>query len=146
MRYLVGFVLFALALGTLRMVGCGDEGEPPEPCEGVWDCDERDACTIVRCDTETKTCRYAPVDCRDTECKSFAFDVCDPEATTRSPRDGALEVCGAVTIHEGRSCRGGGSCTYWDISDDCYFYVPWLCEPLRTGSYKCSSSGICTCQ
>jgi hypothetical protein len=32
MRYLVGFVLFLLALGTLCLVGCGSEEVPPTYC------------------------------------------------------------------------------------------------------------------
>jgi hypothetical protein len=39
---LVGFVLFLLALGTLRMIGCGDES----PCGS---CDDGDPCTIDEC-------------------------------------------------------------------------------------------------
>jgi hypothetical protein len=59
MRYLVGFVLLLLALGTLRMVGCGDEGEGPIPCEQVLDCPPavQDECYIsVKC--LSNICRY----------------------------------------------------------------------------------------
>jgi len=48
MRYLVGFVLFLLALGTLRVVGCGDEGPPPE-CRVDEDCDDGNPCTDYHC-------------------------------------------------------------------------------------------------
>jgi hypothetical protein len=44
MRYLVGFV-FVPALGTLRLVGCGDEAE----CGRDDDCDDRSVCTVDRC-------------------------------------------------------------------------------------------------
>ena len=44
MRWLVGFVLLLLALGTLRTVGCGDD----DPCGG---CDDGNPCTRDVCDS-----------------------------------------------------------------------------------------------
>ncbi len=52
MRYLVGFVLFLLALGSLRLVGCGGEPElEPEPpeCLANEDCDDQYECTADEC-------------------------------------------------------------------------------------------------
>jgi len=51
MRYLVGFVLLLLALGPLRMVGCGDAPEEPEPPECLIDedCDDQNECTADVC-------------------------------------------------------------------------------------------------
>ena len=46
MRYLVGFVLLLLALGTLRLVGCGDERIP---CETSEECDDNNECTDDVC-------------------------------------------------------------------------------------------------
>jgi hypothetical protein len=126
-------LLCACALGLMPVVGCGDE-PAPEPCESASDCDDQNVCTVNQCHYKTKTCTYQPIDCRDTECKSFAFDACDPEAPDR-------EVCGAVTIHEGRSC-GDGWCLYID-PDTCQF--PPFCT-WHHGSYKCSSYGTCNCQ
>ena len=51
MRYLAGFVFFLLALGTLRVVGCGDAS----PC---GNCDDGNPCTM---DTCAKTTTYAPI-------------------------------------------------------------------------------------
>ena len=50
MRYLAGFVFFALALGTLRLAGCGD-GDDVE-CESDADCDDGDPCTSEFCRLE----------------------------------------------------------------------------------------------
>jgi len=41
MRYWIGFVLFARALGTLRLMACGDEGE-----SGAVTCSDIEPCTI----------------------------------------------------------------------------------------------------
>jgi hypothetical protein len=39
MRYLVGFVLLLLALGTLSMVGCGEASESGDCTgQGRWEC------------------------------------------------------------------------------------------------------------
>ena len=136
MRYLIGFVLFLLALGTLPMVGCGDE-PAPEPCEYTSDCDDGDRCTSDYCQPEPrKYCTHSPISCRDTECKSSELDVCDPEAPPG-------ELCGAVTIYEGRSCEGGGSCDYWECVP-CDYYC--MCGVNHVyGSYRCSSLGNCLC-
>ncbi len=44
MRYLVGFVLFLLALGSLRTVGCGND------CYWDSDCDDGNPCTLDDCE------------------------------------------------------------------------------------------------
>jgi hypothetical protein len=135
--------LLLLALGVLRMAGCGGgSGPEAEPCEYASDCDDEDACTLNLCSRETKTCYHTPIDCRNTvpypwdeDCAAFELDVCDPEAPER-------EVCGAVTyINEGRSCGGGGSCLYPDYGDCVYFCLP----SLRVGSFRCGE-GFCSCQ
>ena len=56
MRFFVGFVFFLLVLGTLRVVGCGDEG--PE-CLGDEECDDQNECTTNYCFEES--CHSEPV-------------------------------------------------------------------------------------
>jgi hypothetical protein len=60
MRYLVGFVLLLLALGTFRVVGCGDERIP---CETAEECDDENECTDDFCDRVDDSLGY----CRNTE-------------------------------------------------------------------------------
>ena len=49
MRYVVGFGLLLLALGALRNVGCGEEGEGPKRCETDEECDDQNECTEDEC-------------------------------------------------------------------------------------------------
>jgi hypothetical protein len=53
MRWLLGFVLLLLALGTLRTVGCGDN-----PCQNDADCDDQNECTDDFCSEQR--CRSEP--------------------------------------------------------------------------------------
>ena len=59
MRYLVGFV-FVLALGALRVAGCGEESSIPcDPDLRAEDCpDDGDECTGVTCPVDIAVCRY----------------------------------------------------------------------------------------
>jgi hypothetical protein len=99
MRYLVGLALFLRALGTLRVVGCGDEPDEPGPesCDYASECDDQNVCTLNLCVYKTKTCKYKPIDCQDTvpegdpECMRYELDVCDPEAPEES------QACGDAT-------------------------------------------------
>ena len=77
MRWLFGFVLLVLALGTLRVVGCG--GDEGKPCEVKEDCGAvvpfpdkydyaiyvlaDDPCTRVMCSSQV--CKFYPIECQD---------------------------------------------------------------------------------
>ena len=122
MRYMIGFVLFALALGTLRLVGCSDDPGLVY-CEGGAGCDDGNPCTIDRCSCTVDICKgiceYTRIDCKeilpapfDPQCAATEFEACDRQ-------DG----CGEITfINEGERCDA-----------DCLF-----------GTEECSS-GVCIC-
>jgi hypothetical protein len=110
MRYLVGFGLFLLALGTLRVVGCGEE--EGKPCEDSTDCAvphtepphwtlPDDRCTHSRCG-DGKVCESWPVDCQGDYvtgkgCARVEFTECNPDAE---------KPCGNITpIREGMGCN-----------------------------------------
>jgi len=114
MRWLVGFVLLLLALGTLRTVGCGDD----DPCGG---CDDGNPCTRNVCD------RY----------NTSGTISCDPEdydyrCVYPSVPDGTS--CGGANVCVSGACRtnlcadcedDGNSCTI-----DCD-YETGACDYLR---------------
>ena len=79
MRYLVGFVLFLLALGTLRTVGCGIE------CSTDSDCDDANPCT-------RQWCQYYP----DSPYSGWSF--CGPE----------FHACSYMRLDNGTSCEVDG--------------------------------------
>jgi hypothetical protein len=147
MRYAVGFVLLLLALGTLRLVGCGDA---ERPCEVIEDCGAvvkvpvsgvyvsvlaDDPCTRVSC--RYRVCQFSPLDCHGdyvtgNGCASVEFTECDPDAQ---------RPCGNITpISEGEACdpnctgtvcvEGRCVCTGWcicglnDISNGCSASAP----------------------
>jgi hypothetical protein len=58
MRWFVALV-FVLALGTLRIVGCG-ETEPEPECYDHWECDDSNECTVDRC-TDESVCAHEAV-------------------------------------------------------------------------------------
>lgn len=62
MRYWIGFVLFLLALGTLRVVGCGGDARIPcDPDLLGGDCPEVQ-CNAAECLPDAKVCVYGAVD------------------------------------------------------------------------------------
>jgi hypothetical protein len=134
MRYLVGFVLFLLALGTLRVVGCGEhEGRP---CAVIEDCGEvvpfpdkydyavyvlaDDPCTRVIC--RSQVCKFYPIDCQDKYlrefgCRRVEFTECNPDVE---------DVCGDVTpINEGRACKS--NCSGYFCHDGECVCESWPC-------------------
>jgi hypothetical protein len=120
MRYLFGFVFFLLALGTLRVVGCGDEG--PE-CLQHEDCYDQDACTEDEC--VNRVCEFRAMTCDDaSEC---AVDSCDPDVG-----------CQYTAVDDGIACDEINECT----DGQC---VGGVCdaEPLLDGT-PCYESNECT--
>jgi hypothetical protein len=96
MRYLVGFLFFLLALGTLRMVGCGDEGH----CLADEDCNDENQCTKDYCDVSSaNVCRYST---------ALAPFFCDFEETDEYPWDGRCED--GVCIHIEPECTTDLDC------------------------------------
>ena len=116
MRYLVGFGLFLLALGTLRVVGCGEEPEPPE-CLIDEDCDDQNECTDDTCDTATG-CFYAP---------SREGDVCG----------GGEQFCTYGRCEDG-ACISGTGRSYWED------YEGKTCRGSNCTNYRCRE-GECVC-
>ena len=122
MRWLVGFVfVLALAIGPLRVVGCGDES----PC---GNCDDGNPCTMDTCESnagnlcepDVHSCRNQPVT-DGTPCGSG--EVC------------VEGVCGE-NLCEGVVCEDDDICT-----DDTCDYVDGLC---KFPPAVCSDGDPCT--
>jgi hypothetical protein len=57
MKWVLSLVLVLLAVGTLRVLGCGDEGTGPSViCMGGEDCDDGNDCTEDVCDPANASC------------------------------------------------------------------------------------------
>jgi hypothetical protein len=154
MRHLVGLVLLLLALGTLRMVGCGDEGEGPIPCEQVLDCPPavQDECYIsVSCfsnicryltsrhgagcileDGDVGVCLSDPNGCTEESgpipCKHGLQDCCDwPDGTP----------CRSEDLHEGTCING--MCGREGVCEGVVCDEPGICgsDPF------CNWEGVC---
>jgi hypothetical protein len=125
MRYLVRFVLLLLALGTLRTVGCGDEGPeciyPSDSWVGwVRDatCDDDDQCTEGYCDD-------------DNTCVNLSWfrdgERCDLDVT---------EACHIGICTDGRCERTEKPCDP-DFHEDCADLLTYDCDP-DTGAVECT--------
>jgi hypothetical protein len=135
MRWLIGLTLFLLALGMLRVVGCGDES----PC---GDCNDGNPCTRDVCDSYNTSGTIS----------------CDPEDISYRcvhPRvpDGA--PCGSGNICVGGACVENPCADCEDDGNDCTIdcdYETGACEyvPLPDGT-QCTGirlsgecvSGVC---
>jgi len=120
MRYLVGFVFFLLALGTLRVVGC-DLDLSGAACDGDEDCNDGNECTADSCSSGAGC---GPVGCRHRWVE-------DGTACTLDGRggvciDGRCEEspCEGVVCDDGIACTGdtcdyrAGSCVFTNLCDD----------------------------
>ena len=106
MRYLFGFVLFLLALGTLRTVGCGDES----PC---GDCNDGNPCTIDQC--SSRRVGEPPGMCEPDErpVVPYCSNRAEPDGTPCGGGNGVSGVCidGVCDLCEGVVCDDGNECT-----------------------------------
>ena len=84
MRRLVGFVLLLLALGTLRMVGCGDDS----PC---GDCSDGNPCTRDFCDSYSTSGTIS----------------CDPDIAYRCEHDRVADGTGCSVDGRSGACVSG---------------------------------------
>jgi len=114
MRYLVGFVLVLMALGTLRIVGCGDEG-----CVTNEDCDDGNPCTRDSC------IRYdpdAPITCDVVH--SYCQHLPEMDGTPCGPGMVCVGLRCQENLCQDVVCDDGLECTEdeCDIHDgECYF-------------------------
>ena len=120
MRHWVVLILFLLALGALRMVGCGDES----PC---GNCDDGNPCTMDNCvSDELELCAPA--------------HRCEHPSVTNGTPCGSDEVCVervcGENLCEGIVCEDDDICT-----DDTCDYVDGLCKFPPT---VCSDGDPCT--
>ena len=143
MRYVVGFVLFLLALGTLRVVGCGDDERTGgtggvDLCDQL-NCDDHSPCTEDTCDpNEPSFCVFTAVPegetCELEEMTGFCDGVgncveCDDENQCTEdfweldsricmhPNHGRGYPCG-LEDREG-VCDGAGECVECNVVEDC---------------------------
>ena len=136
MRYLVDFVLFLLALGTLRGVGCGEDASP------YGDCNDGDPCTEDRCTYDTGG--------------GFSCDPPDPGdyycAHDRRPDGtpcGSGNVCVKGVCRE-NLCAGcvvdGNQCTeHCDYGTGACNEPRWGKECWGVANYgRCSKDAVCT--
>jgi hypothetical protein len=133
-RWLLGFVLLLLALGTLRTVGCGGD-----PCGG---CDDGDPCTRDACDAYNTSGTIS----------------CDPEDISYRcvhPRVPDGWPCGSGNICVGGACVENPCADCEDDGNDCTIdcdYERGACDyvPLPDGycmgeahQGHCSENGVC---
>lgn len=129
MRYLLGFVLFLLALGTLRVVGCG--GEPQsQPCQTDDECDDQNDCTSDECRADgSSTVRY----CRHGDAHVVE---CDFNRVNEATEDGICVRPGLVCTK--KPCDDGNECT-----DDTGIPPELPCEHIEcTGCGPCDWDGV----
>jgi len=137
MRYLVGFVLLLLALGTLRTVGCG---EAESPC---WDCSDGNPCTEGVCTYDIG----AGFSCDPSEREPEDY-YCDHRRRPDGAPCGSGNVCVRGVCGE-NLCAGcvddGNQCT-----EHCDYETGACNEPLwgkdcrGEASYgRCSENGVC---
>jgi len=113
MRHWVVLILFLLALGALRMVGCGDES----PC---GNCDDGNPCTMDNCVSDelvlcevAHRCEHPPV---------TNGTPCGPDTVCVSG------VCGE-NLCEGVVCEDNDACTddHCDYVDGSCYVTPTMC-------------------
>ena len=109
MRYLIGFALLLLALGTLRVAGCGD-GEARIPCQADEECDDDNECTDDVC---------ASGYCRNTE---VGFGLSNPPPVF-------CDVDGVEQFYEDGVCVSG-ICERRESCTDQYMCADWICVPV----------------
>lgn len=134
MRYLVVFGLSLLALGVLRIVGCGEEGEGPERCETDEECNDQNDCTSDTCHTYFRECQY-----RDSNIVE-----CDFNGVEEVIEDGLCVRPGLVC--EKNPCDDDNECT-WDLSfdDECEHMGCDGCQPCDwNGNPGVCIDGVCT--
>jgi len=122
MRWLVGLTVLLLALGTLRMVGCGEEA--PE-CLTDEDCDDQYDCTTDFCSGG--------------RCYSDTFFPFGPGGRACVRHDGVAGVCYdvgggvvcAIECQTDEQCNDGLECTS-DFCDDSWYPENPLCAAVDT--------------
>ena len=125
MRHWVVLILFLLALGALRMVGCGDEG----PCGS---CDDGNPCTMDTCVSGGEVlcevahrCEHLPVT-DGTPCGSG--EICVEGVCGEN-------LCEGVVCDDGIECTGDtcdyvdGECVFTNLCDDNDSCTQNTCDP-----------------
>jgi hypothetical protein len=136
MRHWVVLVLFLLALGTLRTVGCGDD-----PC---GDCNDGDPCTIDEC--SSRRVGEPPGMCQPDE------RPVEPYCSHRDQPDGTS--CGSGNVCVSGVCRENPCAGCVDDGNQCTDYcdyergvcnVPRRGDPCRGEAHdgRCSGDGVC---
>lgn len=163
MRYLVGFVLLLMGLGTLRVAGCGDEPDERIPCETREECDDDNECTDDVCIggyCEVGLVYYNPsVLCDIDGVEQFYEDgvcvsgICESRESCTDQYMCEDWICGGV----GDLSRAQNLCTHHDTCDEgtctytlepngsscCYKYRAYDCSITHGCSYDCTQVGEC---
>jgi len=121
MRHWVFLIVFLLALGTLRVVGCGDES----PC---GNCDDGNPCTMD-------------------SCESNAGNLCEPDVhscrnqpVTNGTPCGSGEVCVEGVCCTVDRCIPPDGCDFTTIAEDGAFCISEDITPVHLGLCK---AGVC---
>jgi hypothetical protein len=109
MRYALRFLLVC-ALGVLPAVGCGENEEVHDLCEGVFCEDDGNQCTYDTCNVDTGECEYIWVE--DTDRGTSCDDGDDNRCTAAECRRGSCE-----SLHV--STNNGSVCTFDGLRGVC---------------------------
>ncbi|UCD23448.1 MAG: hypothetical protein JSW51_10405 [Gemmatimonadota bacterium] len=132
MRWLIGFVLLLLGLGTLRMVGCGEEDRS---CVDAEDCDDGNPCTRDSCVSYDPD---APITCDVVRrCRHWPEDDGTPCGSGEICVDGVCgeNLCKDVVCDDGLDCTEGecdlrdGKCYFTNLCDDDDDCTKDICNP-----------------
>lgn len=171
MRYFMGFVFFLLALGTLRVVGCGDEGpeclgdeDCPDgvcasgicvQCLGDQECDDQNECTTnycfeQSCHSEPVGVHLIPSPCDFDGVQGIAGEdgICSEEGVcVPSPCDDGNECTDDAGPHDNDGacfhypCDGCGPCDWNGGPGVC---IEGVCEEDPCHDVVCDDGDLCT--
>lgn len=126
MKWLLSLVLVLLAVGALRVVGCGDDLE----CTSDEDCDDGNECTFEDC-RASYGCWYEPVD-DGTRCGNGR--VCWGGVCTEDPCVACEDDGNECTYECEYEIEDGPQCGHFPVLDG---------NPCQNGTGRCYSGECC---
>jgi len=140
MRWLVGLGLILIALGVVRLVGCGEE--TPLQCVEDEDCDDQNDCTDDSCVERWSCCLegkyYGRCENRAVEYGRCDFDGLD------DVRGGLDGIC-VAGLCEKNPCDDGNECTVdYSVDGSCEHHGCSGCQPCdRNGEPGVCDGDVC---